>query len=434
MDGVDRQRREVRHHEQQQRRPLAGPEFDTAAKGGGEVGLRDARTPAQALQQRGVGLGGQFQLRRRGVRALVAARHLAVEHGARDRHRGERRGAGRHRDHDERETPARGRRVAPQLDPARPDHASASAGKGRMKGAAVCTHAAVAQRDGAREEAAQLAFVGHDDDRLSLAVPGRPSGPSPRSAVAESRLPVGSSATINAGSLASERAIATRCCWPPDSAAGSLSAWSATRRRSSNARARGRRSRRGKVAQEVHRQHHVLGDGERGQELEELEDDSDAAPAPRGERVLRQRVQRLAVDGDLAIGRLLDAGQQVRQRRLAAARRSDNGDALAGADVEIDVVERAERTGRGDMTTGRPAQADEAGKFEIGHGGALAMWREAEHTVQHLAASEQAVFRRSLSNRSPAIVRQLPATVTVEIPLDRRAAVRAACCSTRCAN
>src|SRR5690606_5297062 len=35
--------------------------------------------------------------------------------------------------------------------------------------------------------------------------------------VAESRLPVGSSARISSGSLTSARAIATRCCWPPDS-------------------------------------------------------------------------------------------------------------------------------------------------------------------------------------------------------------------------
>ena len=40
------------------------------------------------------------------------------------------------------------------------------------------------------------------------------------SAVAESRLPVGSSAHTTAGSATSARAIATRCCSPPDSSAG----------------------------------------------------------------------------------------------------------------------------------------------------------------------------------------------------------------------
>ena len=39
-------------------------------------------------------------------------------------------------------------------------------------------------------------------------------------AMAESRLPVGSSARIILGSPASTRAMATRCCWPPESCDG----------------------------------------------------------------------------------------------------------------------------------------------------------------------------------------------------------------------
>src|SRR2546423_630594 len=38
------------------------------------------------------------------------------------------------------------------------------------------------------------------------------------SLVVESRLPVGSSASSTGGWFASARAIAARCCWPPDSA------------------------------------------------------------------------------------------------------------------------------------------------------------------------------------------------------------------------
>ncbi len=38
-----------------------------------------------------------------------------------------------------------------------------------------------------------------------------------------SRLPVGSSARMSAGSVTSARATATRCCWPPDSSVGSWS-------------------------------------------------------------------------------------------------------------------------------------------------------------------------------------------------------------------
>ncbi len=35
-----------------------------------------------------------------------------------------------------------------------------------------------------------------------------------------SRLPVGSSASTTAGWVTMARAIATRCCWPPESSAG----------------------------------------------------------------------------------------------------------------------------------------------------------------------------------------------------------------------
>ena len=63
------------------------------------------------------------------------------------------------------------------------------------------------------------------------------------SAVAESRLPVGSSATISGGSLASARATATRCCCPPEVLDGSLRAWSAMPTRSSRSIARSKRSR-----------------------------------------------------------------------------------------------------------------------------------------------------------------------------------------------
>ena len=62
------------------------------------------------------------------------------------------------------------------------------------------------------------------------------------SAVAESRLPVGSSATRIGGSLARARAIATRCCWPPEVADGSFAAWSAISTCSSSAIARSSRS------------------------------------------------------------------------------------------------------------------------------------------------------------------------------------------------
>ena len=45
---------------------------------------------------------------------------------------------------------------------------------------------------------------------------------------------VGSSSRMSFGFIASDRAIATRCCWPPDSCAGIFFAWLATPTRSSS--------------------------------------------------------------------------------------------------------------------------------------------------------------------------------------------------------
>ena len=53
--------------------------------------------------------------------------------------------------------------------------------------------------------------------------------------ISGSRALVGSSNSITFGLIASDRAMATRCCWPPDSWAGYLSAWLATPTRSRRA-------------------------------------------------------------------------------------------------------------------------------------------------------------------------------------------------------
>ena len=59
-----------------------------------------------------------------------------------------------------------------------------------------------------------------------------------------SRAPVGSSAKITSGSPTSARAIATRCCWPPESCAGRWRARSPSPTRSSTSRTAERGSRR----------------------------------------------------------------------------------------------------------------------------------------------------------------------------------------------
>ena len=68
------------------------------------------------------------------------------------------------------------------------------------------------------------------------------------SLVVESRLPVGSSASSSGGSPTSARAMATRCCWPPESWFGMWSARSASPTMPSAASARVARSRAGTPA------------------------------------------------------------------------------------------------------------------------------------------------------------------------------------------
>ena len=61
------------------------------------------------------------------------------------------------------------------------------------------------------------------------------------SLVTVSSAPVGSSAKISCGRFTKARAIATRCCWPPESSEGVWAARSAKPTRASAAKARSRR-------------------------------------------------------------------------------------------------------------------------------------------------------------------------------------------------
>src|SRR4029453_1328644 len=99
--------------------------------------------------------------------------------------------------------------------------------------------------------------------------------------VRESRLPVGSSARIIPGPLMSARAIATRCCWPPESWLGVFRSRSASPSGPSARRARAPppgAPRRPAVGVEQG-QRHVLERAGAGQEIEALEDEADPLAA-----------------------------------------------------------------------------------------------------------------------------------------------------------
>ena len=57
----------------------------------------------------------------------------------------------------------------------------------------------------------------------------------------------------------------------------------------------------------------------------------------------RHAFDRFAEDLDVAGGRLIEARDQAKARRLARARRPEHGEELAGDDVEVDAVDGLHR-------------------------------------------------------------------------------------------
>ena len=93
------------------------------------------------------------------------------------------------------------------------------------------------------------------------------------------------------------------------------------------------------AAAQFQREQDVLQRGQRRDELEELEDDAHVASAPARERVLAAPAQLLPGEDDLPARRAVDAGQQVEQRRLAAAGGAVDGEEALRWDAEGEVVE-----------------------------------------------------------------------------------------------
>ena len=155
-----------------------------------------------------------------------------------------------------------------------------------------------------------------------------------RSRVISSSAPNGSSISSSAGSKASARAIATRCCMPPESCHGWWSPKPCSSTRSSISSTRCFRS--GAVpAEHLERQRDVLRDRAPVEEHGVLEDDAVvvvgarlAAPACRSPRPCPRSARQVA--------------DQAQQRRLAAAGRPDQRHELARRDLEVDPLERGD--------------------------------------------------------------------------------------------
>ena len=88
-------------------------------------------------------------------------------------------------------------------------------------------------------------------------------------------------------------------------------------------------------------QGHVLLGGERGEQVEELEDEADVVAPQRGQLLVVQPLVVAAGDGDRPGGRRFEGPDDVQQGALPGARRSHDRDHLAGLDHEVDAIEGA---------------------------------------------------------------------------------------------
>ena len=120
----------------------------------------------------------------------------------------------------------------------------------------------------------------HEHGLAELAARASPAGRRISSALLRSRSPVGSSQSRNVGSATMARAMATRCCCPPDSSRGlCVGAVGQAHQRSavSTCRLRSALDERG----EQQGQLHVAEGGEHGDQVVHLEDEAHVPGAPR---------------------------------------------------------------------------------------------------------------------------------------------------------
>ena len=106
----------------------------------------------------------------------------------------------------------------PNATPECLDHLTSSVDSGRSS----VTILPVAEPDHAAGVSSYVLLMGDQDDRPPLVAEPVEDAPSPQRRRQCRELPVGSSARTIAGLVTSARAIATRCCWPPDSSDGKV--------------------------------------------------------------------------------------------------------------------------------------------------------------------------------------------------------------------
>ena len=153
--------------------------------------------------------------------------------------------------------------------------------------------------------------------------------------VCVSRFPVGSSARITRGPTTSARAIATRCCSPPERCAGRCDARSARPTSSSSTSERSRSSSEGDADRRELRLD-VLERRQRRDQVELLEDEAERVQAEIGELAVAERGEIATLEEDAARARPVERPEQLQQGRLARPARPLERDELARLDLEVD--------------------------------------------------------------------------------------------------
>src|SRR6185369_8488594 len=125
----------------------------------------------------------------------------------------------------------------------------------------------------------------------------------------------GSSISSTAGSIASARAIATRCFMPPESMCGRLGP--------------------GHAPVDQQREQHIAEHGLPGQQLVEFLEHHHAVGAG--------LLDLLSIEADLSLDRLHEARNRFEDGRFAAPRGAEHDVALAGKDLEADAIRRGDQ-------------------------------------------------------------------------------------------
>ena len=107
------------------------------------------------------------------------------------------------------------------------------------------------------------------------------------------------------------------------------------------------------------RQFHIVQRGGARQQVERLENEADFLVADARQLVVGHRADQVAVDVVLALGRRIQAADQVHQRRLARAGRAHDGDILAALDLDVDTGDRVDLLVAHDVRLPQIVRADD---------------------------------------------------------------------------